>query len=55
METADKKVRAAIYCRVGTDSEQALEMQKGHWRIPQCNPPADYLKMAQIFAHRRTI
>lgn len=56
METAGKKIRAAMYCRMGTDTEskQGQERQEG-WRIPQCNPPADYRKMVQVFEHRRTI
>lgn len=56
METAGKKIRVAMYCRMGTDtdSRQEPEMQKG-WRIPQSNPPAGYPQIKQTFESRRTI
>ncbi|MBD5521519.1 MAG: hypothetical protein HDR03_09930 [Lachnospiraceae bacterium] len=56
METADKKIRVAMYCRMGTDtdSRQGPGMQK-RWRIPQSNPPADYPKIEQVFERRHII
>ncbi len=56
METAGKKIRVAMYCRMGTDtdSRQGPGVQK-RWRIPQSNPPADYPKIEQVFERRHII
>ena len=56
METAGKKIKVAMYCRMGTDtdSRQESEMQK-RWRIPQSNPPEGYPQIEQAFENRRTI
>ncbi len=56
METAGKKIRVAMYCRMGTDmdSKRGWKMQKG-WRIPQSNPPAGYPKIEPVFECRHII
>ena len=56
METAGKKIRVAMYCRMGTDTDSrpGRGKQKG-WRIPQSNPPASYPQIEQDFESRRTI
>ena len=50
METTGKKIKVAIYCRMGTDtdSKRGRDIQK-EWRIPQCNTPAVYPQIEQVF------
>lgn len=56
MRTEDKKIRVAIYCRMGTDPDRkrGRDIQK-EWRIPQCNPPAAYPQIEQVFECRHIV
>ncbi len=56
MRTEDKKIRVAIYCRMGTDPDRkrGRDIQK-EWRIPQCNPPAVYPQIEQVFECRHIV